>query len=92
MYAPIAGPHHPKKNPNNAGFGISKIEFTSVNDYTFREQHNSFAANGHAIDCSTGAVMGVPAPSRAASKTKGGKSQKKNEWMLLHQFHSFAIS
>ena len=87
MYAPIAGPHHPKKNPNNAGFGLSKIEFTSVNDYTFREQHNSFAASGHALDCTTGAVMGVPVPARAASKAKGGKKNT-NEWM----FHVFCIN
>jgi hypothetical protein len=73
MYAPIAGPHHPRKKPSDSAFGISKIEYTSVADYTFREQHNSFAASGHALDCTTGAVLGTAAPGPARSN-KGGKN------------------
>ena len=83
MYAPIAGPHHPRKDPNNSAFGISKIEYTSVANYTFREQHNSFAASGHALDCTTGAVLGTAAPAPARSN-RGGKNT-----VISHDFPIF---
>ena len=58
MYAPTLGPDHPMRNPNQASYGISKIEYTNVADWSFDEQYNSFQASGRAVDMSTNAIIG----------------------------------
>ena len=75
MYAPILGPDHPMRNPNQASCGISKIQYTSVADWSFDEQYNSFQSSGRAIDISNNSMISSlhPEPKRAKSSGKLSK-------------------
>jgi hypothetical protein len=57
MYAPTLGPEHPMKKPNQSSYGISKIQYTEVADWSFDEQFNSFQSSGRAIDISDNSVI-----------------------------------
>ena len=69
MYAPTLGPEHPMRNPNQSSCGISKIQYTTVADWSFDEQYNSFQSSGRAVDISSNSIINSlhPEPKRAKS-------------------------
>jgi hypothetical protein len=53
----VSVPEHPMKKPNQSSYGISKIQYTEVADWSFDEQFNSFQSSGRAIDISDNSVI-----------------------------------
>lgn len=62
MYAPFVGPANPFRThgavPGVRVAGMGRITESSINDYTFHEQFNSYERNGFAIDSTTNEVLG----------------------------------
>ena len=57
MYAPTLGPEHPMKKPNQSSYGITKIQYTEVADWSFDEQFNAFQSTGRAVNISDNSII-----------------------------------
>lgn len=89
MYAPTLGPQHPMRNPHQASYGISKIEYTNVADWSFDEQFNSFQSTGRAVDMSTNAAINSLHQEPKRAKTSG---KLLVTFKILHDKHDFHSS